>query len=114
MCRQVPWPPLTRPEQLLELPRLTQEACYRLVNWVWFDRLVLLLIAANCVVLAAEGPQQVRHGVDRCPLRVSPRVTDDTCCAGEQRDNFVAGTVLHGRVHRGDGGEDGGLGACGE
>lgn len=30
-----------------------------LVEWAWFDRLVLLLIAANCALLAAQGPSPV-------------------------------------------------------
>jgi len=42
--------------QLLDLPNITYQGCRRLVEWVWFDRIILLLIAANCVVLAVEGP----------------------------------------------------------
>jgi hypothetical protein len=65
-----------------ESPRLETIA---LVEWAWFDRIVLLLIVLNCGLLAQQGPAPESEGPvalamlyfqvrgRRLPLRAAPR-----------------------------------------
>ena len=41
---------------LLDAPVHIRNACRALVNWIWFDRFVLVLILGNCVLLAMDVP----------------------------------------------------------
>lgn len=49
-------------KDLVELPRLLKFTARRVVEWHWFDRFIMLLIVANCVLLALDDPDEDPNG----------------------------------------------------